>query len=78
VAIAHRHSEPETPSKIVADSSRRDLRPGICAGCVFWESADGRVGLGALFSIAGPVLSLSSALFLLRISGRADAGQFHE
>ena len=69
VAVAHCHPEPETLSKIVAHSGGRDLRHGVCAGCLFWRSAGSRVGIGeALFSVAGPVLSLSSALFLLRIT----------
>ncbi len=43
----------------------------------YFGGAPGAVGR-ALFSIAGPALSLSSALFLLRISGHFDARQLHE
>lgn len=46
VAVAHRHPEPETLAKIVACSGRRDLRPGVCHGRVFWGRGGGRVGLG--------------------------------
>lgn len=46
VAIAHRNPRPEALSKIVAHSSRRDLRHGICAGRIFWGTAGSRIGLG--------------------------------